>query len=133
MKLTKAQREAVRTMFGGHCAYCGCELGDRWHADHVEAIRRNDWGNFPKKAPEHPERDHIDNLMPACAPCNIDKHSYTLEDWRSMLQRRCGVLQYSHSTYRSMLRFGQIVETAAPIVFHFEKLNPDLPQHRPQG
>ena len=27
MRLTKAEREQVRAMFGGRCAYCGCELG----------------------------------------------------------------------------------------------------------
>ncbi len=64
-------------------------------------------------------------MMPACAPCNIDKHAYTLEYWRDLLQKRCGVLAYSHSTYRSMLRFGQIVETGAPVIFYFERVAAD--------
>ncbi|MFW8236293.1 HNH endonuclease, partial [Klebsiella pneumoniae] len=41
MALTKKQRAELRMKFGGRCAYCGCELGDKWHADHVEAVRRN--------------------------------------------------------------------------------------------
>ncbi len=41
MALTKKQRTELRMKFGGRCAYCGCELSDKWHADHVEAVRRN--------------------------------------------------------------------------------------------
>lgn len=41
MKLTKKQREVVYAMFGGRCAYCGCELpAKEWHADHKEPILR---------------------------------------------------------------------------------------------
>jgi hypothetical protein len=44
VKLTPAQREQVRMMFGGKCAYCGCELPEKgWHADHVEPIYREWW------------------------------------------------------------------------------------------
>lgn len=25
---------------GGRCAYCGCELGEKWHADHVKPVIR---------------------------------------------------------------------------------------------
>lgn len=127
MKLTKAQREAVRQRFGGRCAYCGCELSGRWHADHLEAVERKSkyvqgkgfvlTGELWK-----PENDHIDNLMPACAPCNIDKHSSSLEDWRHGLQRTHEVLRRNASRYRHGLRFGLIAENTAPIVFYFERL-----------
>ena len=33
--LTPAKREQLRMMFGGKCAYCGCEFTGKWHADHV--------------------------------------------------------------------------------------------------
>ena len=29
MALTKKQRAELRMKFGGRCAYCGCELGDK--------------------------------------------------------------------------------------------------------
>ncbi|MBT9493865.1 MAG: HNH endonuclease [Paucibacter sp.] len=120
MKLTKPQREALRMKFGGLCAYCGNPLGDRWHADHFEAVRRNDWGKVPGP-PEHPERDRLDNLMPACAPCNIDKHSMKLEDWRGQMERSHDVLHRDNGTYRRMLRYGLVLEARRPIVFHFER------------
>lgn len=40
MRLKKAEREQVRLKYGGHCAYCGVVLGDRWHADHLTPVVR---------------------------------------------------------------------------------------------
>jgi hypothetical protein len=126
MKLTKAQRATLREMFGGRCAYCGCELGERWHADHVEAVQRKLQyvrGVGFKATGEVwcPENDHIGNLMPACVPCNIDKHSSSLEDWRHGLQRTHEVLRKNASRYRHGLRFGLITENTGPVVFYFER------------
>lgn len=45
MALTKKQRAELRMKFGGRCAYCGCELGEKWHADHVKPVIRFD-GNM---------------------------------------------------------------------------------------
>ena len=41
MNLTKLQRAELKQKFGGHCAYCGELLGDKWHADHIEAVKRD--------------------------------------------------------------------------------------------
>lgn len=38
MRLTKKQRAELHMKYAGRCAYCGCELGDRWHADHFEPV-----------------------------------------------------------------------------------------------
>lgn len=65
MALTKKQRAELRMKFGGRCAYCGCELGEKWHADHVKPVIRFD-GNML-----HQERDDISNMVPACHPCNL--------------------------------------------------------------
>jgi hypothetical protein len=129
MKLTKAQRATLRAMFGGRCAYCGCELGDKWHADHFEACERKlkydrvskrlvPTGEFHK-----PENNRLDNFRPACAPCNIDKHAMKLEDWREKLARTLEVLKRNYPTYRHALRFGMLEEKPAPIVFYFERLS----------
>lgn len=120
MRLSKAERERVRTMFDGRCAYCGDALAERWHADHVEAIRREWWK--PTGGMERPENDHAGNLMPACAPCNLDKHAMTIEQWRGKLTNGPGVLSRNHPTYRHAVRFGLVKETAAPVVFHFERV-----------
>jgi hypothetical protein len=118
VKLTKQQREQVRLRFGGLCAYCGQPLGARWHADHVEPVMREWW----KKdgGMERPQNDRLDNLMPACGPCNLDKHAMSLEGWRNWLANKVAVLQRDSSTYRHAVRFGLVAETGAPVVFHFE-------------
>lgn len=132
MKLTKVQRATLREMFGGHCAYCGCALGERWHADHVQHVEREmKWlpaaGGGRRLAytgnVHRPERDCIENLMPSCAPCNIDKHAMTLEDWRRKLQNAVDVLMRNQPTFRHAVRFGLVHATNANVVFHFERIN----------
>lgn len=121
MKLTKAQREQVRLKFDGKCAYCGCDLPARWHADHIEPVVRNDWLKVPR-APDWPERDTIENMNPACPPCNIDKHSLSLENWRQMIERSNEVLMRDVSTFRRALRFKLLEIRPEPVTFYFERL-----------
>jgi 5-methylcytosine-specific restriction endonuclease McrA len=121
MKLTKAQREQVRLKFGGLCAYCGGELPARWHADHIEPVIRNDWLKVPR-APDWPERDVIENMNPACPPCNIDKHSLSLENWRQMIERSNEVLMRDVGTFRRALRFKLVEIRREPVTFYFERL-----------
>lgn len=125
---TKAQREALRAMFGGRCAYCGGELGRAMHADHVEPCIRlhtDPWGR-PLPAQERqllkPERNTVANMMPACAPCNLHKGGHSLEGWRAYLQRSAEIVRKQTSTFRAGERFGVItVSDQVPIIFHFER------------
>lgn len=129
MAISKAQRARVFAMFDGKCAYCGQPLPERWHVDHLEPVQRDlkmvrgerSW-KLVSGAPLRPERDVPENYMPACPPCNIDKHAMSLEAWRGKLQRTCKVLADNYPTYRHALRFGLAVETGAQIVFHFERV-----------
>jgi hypothetical protein len=127
MKLTKIQRASLREKFDGRCAYCGEMLGERWHADHFEPVVRKltwvrDKGLVPTGELHQPENDRIENMMPSCAPCNIDKHAMSLEGWRMKLSRTLEVLQRNNPTYRHALRFGMVEEKPAPIVFYFERV-----------
>ncbi|APR70750.1 hypothetical protein [Acinetobacter haemolyticus] len=70
MKLTKAQREELKQKYDGHCAYCGDRLGDKWHADHLEAVVRD----LVIGKPEKPENDVYENLMPALQLGTIVNH-----------------------------------------------------------
>lgn len=142
MKLTKKQREDLRLKFAGRCAYCGELLGDRWHADHIERVERklelvrDGYRTRLRTTGEvyRPERDRIENLNPACAPCNIDKSAMGLEAWRSKLQRAADVLRRNQPTYRHALRFGLVQETGAIVTFYFERVAPVASQkEQPQG
>jgi hypothetical protein len=125
VKLTKAQREQVRSMFDGRCAYCGCELGQKWHADHFLPVVRTvgfmGHGTFTG-APTKPERDCLENMMPSCPSCNIYKHSMSLEHWRNLLNTIPAMLTRDNSIYRHGVRFGLIAPTGTTVQFHFEKV-----------
>ena len=130
---TKAQREALRAMFGGLCAYCGGELGKSMHADHVEPCghkTRDQWLQ-PLPAAERgfyrPERNVVSNMMPACAPCNLHKGGYTLEQWRTYLARSAEIVRKQASTFRAGERFGVITVSSDPIVFYFERATTHQP------
>lgn len=128
IRLTKAQRAALRAKYDGHCAYCGCELGERFHADHFEAVERK-LAHVPGKglvatgALHKPENDTLANMMPSCAPCNLSKHSMSLEAWRGWLAGHINSLNQYHPIYRLAKAYGLLVETGAPVVFHFEKVS----------
>lgn len=130
MKLTKAQREQVRQMFDGRCAYCGEPLPGRWHADHVEPVIRDlvvketAHGTYRLTSgkPSRPDLDVIENFMPSCPPCNISKHSMTLEVWRGWLAGHINSLNAYHPIYRLAKKYGLVQETAAPVVFYFERV-----------
>lgn len=130
MKLTKAQREQVRQMFGSRCAYCGEPLPERWHADHVEPVvrklltKRTTYGTYRLVSgdPIHPERDTIENFMPSCPSCNISKHSMTLEVWRGWLAGHVNSLNAYHPIYRLAKKYGLVRETGAVVTFYFERV-----------
>ena len=131
MKLTKSQRAALREKFGGRCAYCGQPLGDKWHADHIEPIVRNDWfkragSSTPPRGPDFPHRDTLANMNPACPPCNIDKHSLSLESWRGIIERSNDVLARDVSTFRRAVRYGLVMVQPKPVVFYFETLQAEV-------
>lgn len=73
---------------------------------------------------EYPERLVIENQMPACASCNINKHSNTLEDFRILIQGFRKHLNEINTQYKISKRYGLVVEVEKPVVFYFETLTP---------
>lgn len=118
MALTKKQRAELRMKFGGRCAYCGCELGQKFHADHIEAVRRNISKNYEMEAPEN---DTLENMNPACIPCNLYKMSSTVEDFRKRIATQVDVTRRASRSYRFAEVFGLVKTTGAPVVFWFER------------
>jgi len=114
MRLNKIQREQLRIKFSGRCAYCGGELGDKWHADHVQPVIR-----FNGKM-LHQERDDISNLVAACHPCNLHKHCSSLEDYRRIIGD--GRREFLASGKgKALVRMGLVSMKPDPVVFWFEK------------
>lgn len=52
----------------GRCYYCGKEVGDAWHPDHVVPISRGG-SNFP------------DNIVISCPQCNMRKNDKLPHEW----------------------------------------------------
>ena len=132
MKLTKAQREQLKNKFGGHCAYCGDQLGDKWHADHIEAVKRDiihvGGGKLVSGEMTRPHLDTIENMNPACVPCNLNKSSMSIEGWRGVLGGyRKALIRDSH-TFRHSLRFGLVAFTDKPVMFFFETYQQGTPE-----
>lgn len=87
--ISQKTRKAVYEKYGGHCAYCGCELDYKdMQVDHVDSCYRNDpeskTGNEVKKSAD--ELNQLDNLMPSCRMCNFYKSVSTLEAFRKRVQ-----------------------------------------------
>ncbi len=133
-RLTKTQREQVRQMFGGRCAYCGDPLPERWHVDHLEPVvrtleeKRTTDGRwlFTAGPARYPERDTAANYMPACAPCNISKGRLQVEEWRRWLAGHVSSLNAYHPIYRLAKRYGLVQETGGAVVFHFERVGAEI-------
>jgi hypothetical protein len=112
----------VRTMFGGRCAYCGRNLPEKWHVDHVEpVIRAPVEGSYRNGSYLlRPERERADNYMPACPPCNIDKSSMSVETWRKWLRVRQEAIAKTPG-FRLLAAHGLIQAISKDIRFHFEE------------
>lgn len=107
-----AVRAEAYHKFGGHCAYCGVQLGTKgWHVDHVIPYA----GGGP---------DDIMNFFPACKYCNVLKNASTLEQFRTCIKTyhlKAGVVISE--------RFGIIkVLGEMPVEFWFEKQGYTFPE-----
>ena len=130
--LTKVERQSLFNKFGGKCAYCGCDLPARWHADHLKPIERKlthqNGGGFVQTGEAwRPENHAIENMMPACPPCNISKATLDLDGWRKWLEGHVRSLNAHNTPYRLAKAYGFVKngesETAqtAPIAKPEEK------------
>lgn len=127
MAVSKKDREIIFAKYDGKCAYCGCELQKGWHVDEILPVIRNFKYDHDKQqfkhdgTCEHPERFHIDNQNPACASCNINKHSMSLEEFRNSIGGYMKHLNQVSTQYKIAKRYGLVQETDIEVIFYFEK------------
>jgi len=127
MAVSKKNRQIIYDKYGGKCAYCGTELLKGWHVDELLPVRRN--MKYDKAKSKfiydgtylHPERLNIDNQMPSCPSCNINKHSLPLESFRALISGFMTHLNEVNTQYKVAKRYGLVEETIKPVVFYFEK------------
>lgn len=85
-----------------------------WHIDHCEAVYR--FSGVQSK----PQNHTIKNMVPACAPCNLFKSVFSVEEFRWELHKQVSRARERSVNFRNAERFNQIVVTEKPIVFWFE-------------
>ncbi len=128
--MKKSDREIIFNKFNGKCYLCGDQLKPGWHADHLIPCRRKwksvrDENGRHKLVPngfDNPEANCIENMMPACASCNINKHSSDLETFRSLIHGFMKHLNEVSTQYKIAKRYGLVHEDIKPVVFYFENV-----------
>ena len=114
-------RKRVFDKHNGRCSYCGCELQKGWHVDELLPVRRNiDLQGKYDGTMMHPERLNIDNQMPSCPSCNINKHSMSLDEFRHLISNFVNSLNKTSVQYRMAKKYGLVEETPKEVVFYFE-------------
>jgi 5-methylcytosine-specific restriction endonuclease McrA len=132
MSVSKKNREIIYNKYNGRCAYCGEVLQKGWHIDELEPVRRKftydkNKGTFKATGDcLHPERFNIDNQMPSCPSCNINKHSMSLEEFRNLISGFMKHLNEVNTQYKIAKRYGLVNETIKPIVFYFERVSANV-------
>ena len=117
MRITVREREFLRNMFGGRCAYCGSLLPEReWHAAHIESIYQLN-GSASRS-----NTDNRNNLFPSCRACNLFKSVYSIEAWRKEIKSQVERARKRSFNFRTAERFGLISETYRPVIFYFERV-----------
>ena len=120
-KLSKPERQRIYAKTNGHCAYCGREIAlQQMQVDHVIPMEFYDAYKSIGQ-----DLNDIGNLLPACRSCNNYKHALTLDKFRAALERMPDVLERDSVTYRNAVRFGLVTPTPHPIVFYFERYQPE--------
>ena len=108
--ISKKMRNEVSGRTNNKCGYCGIDLPDRWHIDHIEP--------FAKQS----SKCEIDNFMASCPQCNMFKSSLSLEQFRKELSFQVDNARRYSVNFRFAEKYKQIEVCKTPIVFYFEIL-----------
>lgn len=107
-RITKADRLQVFNKYGGHCAYCGREMGIKeMQVDHMIPLRAGG-------------ADEMCNYMPACRRCNHYKRGSSLEAFREMIEKIPEKLQRDSYIFKVGVDYGFFEVREKNVTFFFE-------------
>jgi 5-methylcytosine-specific restriction endonuclease McrA len=118
----KINRQEIYNKCNGHCAYCGKEITiKQMQIDHIEphwhTMTKEEAQRFNIKKGSH----EMNNLNPSCARCNKWKSTYSLEQFRGVVQRSIDRMERDTPNFRLAKDYGLITITNQPVVFYFER------------
>ncbi len=121
--MAKANRSEILAKCNGRCAYCGGEITLKsMQVDHVEPVFRNHSDAQLKWYGRDRGTDSPENLLPSCARCNRWKSTFTLEQFRKIVESSVDRLERDTPNFRLARDFGIIEVKKDQVVFYFEKL-----------
>ena len=120
----KNVREIVYDKCGGHCAYCGCAISmKQMQVDHIQPH----WHTLTQEQADRSKiqkgSHDIDNLNPSCARCNKWKSTYTLEQFRGVVETSLERLERDTPNFRLARDYNLLSITKGPVRFYFETFN----------
>lgn len=118
----KINRQEVYGKCDGHCAYCGVEITlKQMQVDHIEPH----WHTLTEQEAQRSNikkgSHEIENLNPSCARCNKWKSTYTLEQFRNVIETSLVRLERDTPNFRLARDYGLIDLKNKPVIFFFEK------------
>jgi 5-methylcytosine-specific restriction endonuclease McrA len=100
------------------------DLRNKTEGDMIDANITWKQGRYVTVGYANPETNHIDNYMPSCPSCNINKHGDSIEGFRSSIEGYLRSLNLRMVQYKMAKKYGLIEETGKPVIFYFETQNP---------
>ena len=120
--VSKEIRNLVYNKCNGHCAYCGCELTiKQMQVDHIEPHWHTLTEQQATKSGIKKGSNEIDNLNPSCARCNKWKSTYSLEQFRKVVETSIDRLERDTPNFRLARDYGLLTTNNSPVIFYFEK------------
>jgi 5-methylcytosine-specific restriction endonuclease McrA len=118
----KIDRQQVYDKCDGHCAYCGVEITlKQMQVDHIQPH----WHTFTEQQASQSKivkgSHDLDNLNPSCARCNKWKSTYSVENFRKVVETSLERLERDTPNFRLARDYGLIKVIEKPVIFYFER------------
>jgi 5-methylcytosine-specific restriction endonuclease McrA len=118
----KINREIVWLKCDKKCAYCGTEISlKQMQVDHIEPHWHTLTEDQATRAKIVKGSHDLDNLNPSCARCNKWKSTYSLEQFRKVVETSLNRLERDIPNFRLARDFGLIKIIPSKVIFFFEK------------
>lgn len=122
----KINREEVYNKCGGHCGYCGKEITiKQMQVDHMKPLYRNDKVTTLEVWGVERGTDDFENLLPTCSRCNKWKSTYSVENFRNIVQKSIERLERDTPNFRLAKDYGLLTITDKKVIFYFEIIKDD--------